>query len=291
MAGLLNRVKVATATTGTGPITLGAAESGFQSFAAAGAVDGASYSYAIEDGSAWEMGTGVYTASGATLTRSPIASSTGALLDLSWSAKVFVAPSAGDLTRAPYPQGVWIAPWGSVNSEAGAVATADRMVCDCFDLFADVVITGLYVGVGATVVAGSNCQVAIYATHPVTGEAVGDPLWASGNLSTATASVGHTISGLSIPLSKGRYWIGFVADAAINMISRGPSLLRSGGLADISILRGSLSPSSFRNGPSAATRYVDVTFGVWPTLTGIAATDWNGQNHANNVMPVFSIKV
>jgi hypothetical protein len=69
MVKLVNRAKMTTATIGTGYLTLGSAVDGFQSFADAGVTNGDTVRYVIEDGDAWEIGTGTVT--NLTVTRNP----------------------------------------------------------------------------------------------------------------------------------------------------------------------------------------------------------------------------
>jgi len=88
---LADRVQETTATTGTGTVTLAGAVSGYQTFAAVG--DGNSTYYTIAGGAEWEVGIGTYTASGTTLSRTTVISSSnsGSLVTFSAGTKnVFV---------------------------------------------------------------------------------------------------------------------------------------------------------------------------------------------------------
>lgn len=75
---LADRVRETSATTGTGTLTLTGALYGYQSFAAIG--DGNATYYTIYDqtSGAWEVGIGTYTASGTTLSRTTVLSSSNA---------------------------------------------------------------------------------------------------------------------------------------------------------------------------------------------------------------------
>lgn len=114
MAKLFNRAKMTTATTGSGTITLGSAVTGFQTFADAGVANNDVIQYVIEEGSNFEIGTGTYTASGTTLTRTPSESSESddSAITLSGQAKVSIVAIHADYNRLQYE--------GSTKAEASS---------------------------------------------------------------------------------------------------------------------------------------------------------------------------
>ena len=139
MVTLVNRAKMSTATTGTGTITLGSAEDGYQSFADAGVSDGDTLRYVIEDGSAWEIGTGTYTASGTTLTRTVGESSNAdAALNVSGSAAVFVTVAGEDIQQPPSEGAFADGDKTKLDGiEAGATADQTKADIDALGINAD----------------------------------------------------------------------------------------------------------------------------------------------------------
>lgn len=103
MPNYANRVWVATATTGTGSLTLGSAQTGYVTFAQGGISNGTSITYTIVDGDNFEVGRGSYLTSGPTLTRDTvlISMSSGtpstSKLSLSGAATVFLDSVAEDI--------------------------------------------------------------------------------------------------------------------------------------------------------------------------------------------------
>lgn len=92
---------MSTATVGTGTITLGAAVSGYLTFANAGVANADIVDYGIKDGANSETGTGTYTTSGTTLTRTVTKSTnSNAAISLSGSAEVYITARAETLNDA-----------------------------------------------------------------------------------------------------------------------------------------------------------------------------------------------
>ena len=123
-----DRVKETTTTTGTGTVTLGGAAAGFQSFTAIG--DGNTTYYTIYDQPAgeWEVGIGTYTASGTTLSRDTVLSSSnaGSLVNFGAGSKAVFCTNPAE--RAVYQDVAGSYPvqntFGTLNATTVAATTA-----------------------------------------------------------------------------------------------------------------------------------------------------------------------
>jgi hypothetical protein len=142
MAKLFNRAKMTTATTGAGTVTLGSASAGFQSFADAGVADGDVVQYVIEEGANFEIGTGTYTASGTTLTRTPTESSNSdAAITLAGSAQVAITAIAADFNRLQHNGSDRITV-SSTGADVTGTVTADGLTVDGTSRFNDYIHFG-----------------------------------------------------------------------------------------------------------------------------------------------------
>ena len=125
MAKLFNRAKMTTSTTGSGTVTLSAAAVGFQSFADAGVSNGDVVQYLIEEGAAWELGTGTYSSTGTSLTRTPSESSDGGTaITLGGAASVAITAVADDLNRLQHEGSTKVSVSATGASVTGALTTS-----------------------------------------------------------------------------------------------------------------------------------------------------------------------
>ncbi len=269
-----DRVSFSTATTGTGTITAGAATSGFRTIASASIPDGTTVDYAIEDGAAWETGTGVVGGTSTTLTRVRSASSTGALLNLSGTAKCFITPIATSVNGIPYASGRWYSSLNGRLSVNSNLSTNNTVLYPMEYLRADVTITDLACRIMAAS-AGQNIQLGIYASDPVTGEPTGTPVATTGSMSCA--ATGTVSSALSAPVTllKGKlYYIGGMAT------SSGPSFqFVAPESTTFSTIQGAGDLTELMTSTPAYAvpwRYTHTTFGTWLDLTGVSAARTTG---------------
>jgi hypothetical protein len=192
---------------GTGTISLGAAAAAdgitYQTFAQAGIQNADVVSYRIRDGAAWEVGRGTYTATGTTLSRGLLFSSTGALIAATAAALVSIDSLGEDFTDIQTKTGLgapscsWLA---GANPKSAVMVVANRALT----------ITGISVVImasnaGATVTVKNKAGTALhtpafdlsqaanlYNITPlaVTALAANDYLWLD-TAGTFTASVGN----------------------------------------------------------------------------------------------------
>lgn len=210
MARTANRVQVGVSgTPGTGSITLGSPTTGAQSFAAAGITDGEPVEYLVTDGSAWELGVGVYSSTGPSLTRTAIreSSAAGAAIAVSSAATVSVIAPA---ESAPMPivrpaSSAYLLPPQMSGSAASRTLSIGQAQAVPFWVTAPVTCTklGCYVATAGT----TNIRLALYRDTPSGMSAPGLLLADSGDI--ANTSVGAKEATISaVTLRPGvLYWL------------------------------------------------------------------------------------
>jgi hypothetical protein len=125
-----DRVQETTQSTGTGTITLGGAQPGFQTFSAAIGNGNVTY-YTITDNVNWEVGQGTYTQSGNTLSRDVVfaSSNSGSLIPVTSGSFVWCdyPASKSVVTDPSYNTNI---PFGPTNTNAniGNIALALSMI-------------------------------------------------------------------------------------------------------------------------------------------------------------------
>ena len=207
MPKLVNRAKMTTATTGTGTLTLGSAVDGYQTLAAAGVANGDVVRYVIEDGTAWEIGLGTYSAG--TLTRGSFESSNADnALNLTGNAVVYVSAASGDIFQPSD-----LDPFITSAALSGTTPSVDVGARDTYTLTTSGNTTFTFTGVPSSGQVGTfSLIITAGGTHTLTWPASVD--WAGGTAPDAPAS-GEKDIYTFMTVDGGTTWYGFLAGDAM----------------------------------------------------------------------------
>jgi hypothetical protein len=143
----VDRVKVTTATTGTGTPTLGSAVAKFLTGSEAGMVNGLTYTYLIEEGNDFEIGVGVYNSSTPSITRATVLKSkiSGVAgttkMSLAGSATIAIILSAADLALIEMNRALNLTMLQVADNSNLPIFT-DQRIADHFDVLTYVDVAG-----------------------------------------------------------------------------------------------------------------------------------------------------
>ena len=187
-----DRVKETTTTTGTGTVTLAGAVSGFEAFSAIGNTNTTYYAIVHQSANEWEIGIGTYTASGTTLSRDTVLSSSN-----SDSAVTFTSGTKDVFCTYPAEKAVYTSASPSfvdttlTGNFVGTSATfSDHVSVSSFTVTGNTTIGGSLVGASATF--DDHVSVSSFAVTGITsigGSLVGTSATFSNHVSADTLAV------------------------------------------------------------------------------------------------------
>lgn len=179
----------------------------------------------------------------------------------------------------------YIYPIGFADNVASAASVANTIYALPFEITHGCTVDRLAFRTNSTVVAASNAKIAIYRCANFKDGPVGNPVIDSGNMTTATAGNDVEVTGLNTYLPAGLYFICVWTSAAVTF-NRSSGTSRDLALAKLPI---SNSFQFFGGGSLVWTK--SLTYGAWPTLTGVPATDWSVFNGDCNNMPGIAMGI
>jgi hypothetical protein len=238
---LADRVRETSTTTGTGTLTLGGAVTSYQSFAVVGDANTTYYTIVNQNAAEWEVGIGTYTASGTTLARTTVLSSSnaGSLVNFSAGTK-----------------DVW-----------GDYPAAKAVTTDTLAYPPDIGFTTPAAGAFTTLSASSTVSGTGFSTYLASPPAIGGTAAAAGTFTTIESTVATGTAPLIIASTTpvANLSIGGTAAKATNI---------AGGAANRIPYQTGANATSFISAPTVASTYLgwDGSAFTWGTVS--ATVNW-----------------